>query len=80
MDDPYDANNNIIRSNYQVQFISDLYLEWRVNSKLFKIVAKNILEIKLEVFTNRVNPQSWFIDLCISFDEDGTFVNFFYPS
>jgi hypothetical protein len=41
-DDAYDANNNVIRSIYQVPVIVDLGLEWRVNVERFKIIAENL--------------------------------------
>jgi hypothetical protein len=41
-DDAYDANNNVIRSIYQVPVIGDLSLEWKVNFKKFRIVVKNL--------------------------------------
>jgi hypothetical protein len=103
-DDAYDANNNVIISNYQVPIIVDLGLEWRVNFRRFNIVVENLsksfqnivltpniaasvvnvvshlVEIKQEVFANHVNPQSLLIDLCDSFDEDGTPIISFYTS
>jgi hypothetical protein len=42
-DDAYAANNNLIRSIYQVSIINDLGLEWRVNSRRFRIVVENLL-------------------------------------
>jgi hypothetical protein len=41
-DDAYDANNNVIRFIYHVLVISDMGLKWRVNSRRFKIVVKNL--------------------------------------
>ncbi len=41
-DDAYDANNNVIRSIYQVPVIGDLSWEWKVNFKKFRIIAKNL--------------------------------------
>jgi hypothetical protein len=63
-DDAYDANNNIIRSIYQVPVIVDLSLEWRVNVERFKIIAKNILgssqntilTLKIVTFVTNVVP------------------------
>jgi hypothetical protein len=42
-DDAYDANNNVIRSIYQVLVIGDLNLEWRVKFEKFMIIAKSLL-------------------------------------
>jgi hypothetical protein len=41
-DDAYDANNNVIRSIYQVPIIGGLSLEWRVNLGRLRIIAKNL--------------------------------------
>ncbi len=37
----YDDNNNVIRFIYQVPILADFGLEWRVNAKRIKIVAKD---------------------------------------
>jgi hypothetical protein len=42
-DDAYDANNNIIRSIYQVPIIVDFSLEWRMNVERFWIIVENLL-------------------------------------
>jgi Tat protein secretion system quality control protein TatD with DNase activity len=41
-DDEYDANNNVIRSIYQVSIIGDVGLEQRLNSERFKIIVENL--------------------------------------
>jgi len=41
-DDAYDANNNVIKFIYQVSVINDMGLKWRVNSRRFRIVVKNL--------------------------------------
>jgi hypothetical protein len=41
-DETYDGNNNLIRSICHVSIFSDFGLEWKVNAKRFKIVAKNL--------------------------------------
>ncbi len=43
-DDAYDANNNVIRSIYQILVIGDLDLEWRVNFERFTTITKNLLK------------------------------------
>jgi len=60
-DDAYDANNNVIRSIYQVLIIGDFSLQWRVNTKRFRIVAKNLwknsqnIVLMLEIVTSIAN-------------------------
>ncbi len=60
-DNAYDANNNVIRSIYQVLIISDFNLQWRVNTKRFRIVAKNLrknsqnIVLMLEITTSIAN-------------------------
>jgi hypothetical protein len=60
-DDAYDANNNVIRSIYQVLIIGDFSLRWRVNTKRFRIVAKNLwknsqnIVLMLEIVTSIAN-------------------------
>jgi hypothetical protein len=49
-DDAYDANNNVIRSIYQVLIIGDFNLQWRVNTKRFRIVAKNLRKNSQNMF------------------------------
>jgi hypothetical protein len=41
-DKMYDDNNNVIRSIYQIPVLGDFGLEWRVNAKRFRIVAKDL--------------------------------------
>jgi hypothetical protein len=40
----------------------------------------HLMEIKHEYFTNPVDPQSLFIDLCDSSDDDGMLATSFYRS
>jgi hypothetical protein len=60
-DDAYDANNNVIRYIYQVPVIGDLNLEWKVNSKKFKIVAKNLPILQ---YRNSLCERTIYVECC----------------
>ncbi len=68
-DDAYDANNNVIRSIYQVLIIGDFSLQWRVNTKRFRIVAKNLwknsqnIVLMLEIATSIANVILHFMEV-----------------